>query len=629
MKTKVVIIISLAGVLLSAGLFFFIKGSDTDELAEKKAVIAFLAAFNQHIQQDHTDSLQAYFDNSQNIKPVKRLLGLLAGKQSVNSDETPLASITLAVEESNIQLGADKMITARIPASFSQGDMEKKRSELVFRIRKTAAEEYKIMQVDAKQFLGDYIAYENLIRTRTLTDADIYSPVTLASFKVADELKKQYDSVIWFSHIKNETWYYVTNGKWFFNEVQTDAVVPYKMGLVGPDLKLVIPVEYSLVHTIGTTFENLIEVEKDNKKGFYDLKGKIVVPVEYEHIFPVNATEGIAVLNTGNDFYWLKNDYTISEKVDLKIGDVLEMLKQDKAFTLKQGSADHITEFNSRYDHGSIYIPSSYLVDLNFLPSVKTFENPLRRNVAWEGVSTNYTVKTDDATEPSSGNDWLKTTFYSIRDYFLGGRSEFYDKKNLVVVDRKNNRFLAVDVYADYDEDAAEQLCQVPVRFRALTDSLYEIRSAGRLEVDLYDTAKYVFGGTSYSYFTIRNNKLVPLETNRRFAFTKYTRMDDSYLGGCYEMYTRKGEKSEKTKLGYLNTELLEWIKNDIYADYAYKFTNKRWAEIMEGGMAYYQKGGDYNDKHYSKNVEDSLTAIDKYNIDFINQKINSGKTKK
>lgn len=629
MKTKAVIIISLAGVLLSAGIFFFIKGSGTDELSEKKEIIAFLTAFDRQLKQDQPDSLVNSFDHSQNMKSVKRLLGLLAGKQSFNSDDKPLAAISLAVEESDIRFGTDKMITAAIPASFSQGDMEKKQSRLIFKIRKVTAHQYKIIQVDARQFLGDFIAYENLIRTRELTDADIYSPVALAAFKVADDLKKQYDSVIWFSHIKNETWYYVANGKWDISEVQGDSAGLYKMGLVGPDLKLRIPVEYSLVHTIGATFENLVEVEKGNKKGFYDLNGKIIVPVEYEHIFPVTATEGIAVLNTGNDFYWLKSDYTISDKADLKIGDILEKLKQDKSFTLTQRTADHITEFNSRYEHGSLYIPSSYLADLNFVSPVKTFENPLRRNVAWEGVSTNYIVKTDDAAETSSGNDWLKTTFYSIRDYFLGGRSEFYDKKNLVIVDKKNNRFLAVDVYSEYDEDPSAQLCQVPIKFRALTDSLYEVRSVGRLEVDLYDSTKYVYGGTSYYYFTIRNNKLVPLETNRRFAFTKYVKMDESYLSGCYEMYTTKGEKSEKNKLSTLNTELLEWIKNDIYADYAYKFTNKRWAAIMEGGSAYYQKGGDYNNKHYSQNTEDSLTAIDKYNIDFINQKLGSSKTKK
>ncbi len=54
------------------------------------------------------------------------------------------------------------------------------------------------------------------------------------------------------------------------------------MGLVNPELKEIIPARYDLIHNINGTFPGLIEVEKDGKKGFYDIAGNIAIPVKYD-----------------------------------------------------------------------------------------------------------------------------------------------------------------------------------------------------------------------------------------------------------------------------------------------------------------------------------------------------------
>ena len=83
--------------------------------------------------------------------------------------------------------------------------------------------------------------------------------------------------------------------------------------------------------------------------------------------------------------------------------------------------------------------------------------------------------------------------------------------------------------------------------------------------------------------------------------------------GGYYD--TR-----QKKTVDHLTPEMLRYIKNEIYADYRYEFKDKRWLEIF-AEMPSYQNYGEKN-KPDNESVDDSLTAIDKYNINWISQKL-------
>jgi hypothetical protein len=78
--------------------------------------------------------------------------------------------------------------------------------------------------------------------------------------------------------------------------------------------------------------------------------------------------------------------------------------------------------------------------------------------------------------------------------------------------------------------------------------------------------------------------------------------------------------------LNHLNAEVLRYIKNEIYADYRYQFKDKRWQDVFSE-MDSYNNQTDVI-KPNNANVNDSLTAIDKYNINWITQKINALKAK-
>ena len=175
--------------------------------------------------------------------------------------------------------------------------------------------------------------------------------------------------------------------------------------------------------------------------------------------------------------------------------------------------------------------------------------------------------------------------------------------------------------------DSLDGICDVN-NIKILNDSLYEVKAGAVLWADLYDSTKTLTGGPYYHYLSVRNNKLVELPNHRYFGFTKYVKMDDSYLNGCYRLLIGKVYKNSKpTTVDHVTPDLLRYMKNEIYADYGYQFKDKRWQQIFEDMPAYGYDADTQKPKEGNVSVDDSLTDIDKYNINWIAQKLKGIKT--
>ena len=92
---------------------------------------------------------------------------------------------------------------------------------------------------------------------------------------------------------------------------------------------------------------------------------------------------------------------------------------------------------------------------------------------------------------------------------------------------------------------------------------------------------------------------------------------------GNYDVHFDK--RQEKT-IDQITPEMLRYIKNEIYADYRYQFKDKRWMEVFADMQSYNNYSG--TDRPNNVNVDDSLTVIDKYNLNWIAQKLKGAKTK-
>lgn len=606
MKSKPVVI-SVAVIIVLAVAFLFVRAKFWAK-PEKKEITQFLVDFKNQLQYHNPDSVLAFFEMKERPKPLIRFASILCGNSGFNGKSKPLFSFDVNVDASDVTVLSPDVIQVIVPVEFHGKVLPDQKSVLQLKIHRVGSHRYKIMQVDAQAFLADYLAYENKIKSKTVNPADIYSPATLAAFATAEKLKSRYDSVLWFAHDhNNRTYYYVAKGKWDMGKTEVDSAQTGMMGLVGPDLKELIPPKYDLIHNIGGTFEGLIEVDSNHKHGFYDLNGNMILPAEYDQVFPVDDEIHLAALRKGDDYYWLDSGYKVTDKADIKIKDVLDMLPKNGSFTYSSYFPGFITEFNSRDDHAALFISPSYLVDLKLMDPVLKYRNELRHNVEYDDISNNYEVNFK-GTVPQKEMNWLEAAFYSIRNYYVGGRSEFYDSKTMIITDNKRNQAYSAVIQSDYsagDGDGALSGKCNENELRMINDTLYEVKSTAITEAYL-DDKHDLSEAPIYHYLYIKNNKLVEKQNNRLFSFTKFVKMDDSYLNGCY-VY------NNKTKNRFPD-DMLRYMKNEIFADYNYKFKDSTWINAFADRFP--------NFKADNVSVEDSLTEIDRYNINWINERL-------
>lgn len=430
MKAKPMLILATA--LLCCAAFF---ARCSRHSANNEALNSFLNLVNLQVQNQQTAELMKDFQMPQKRQAVRQLINLICNKAGISKSSKPIFTVTMNMENNDASIINEKLTKVIIPLKLHRDSIEEKSTTLTFKIKEVANSTFKIVDVDAKDFLSDYVGYENLVRQKTLTDADIYSPQTIAAFKVADGLKAKYDSIPWFQHVDGKTWYYVVKGKFDLYNGR-DTVHNFKMGLVSPEQKEVIPADFDLIHNIGATFPNLVEVEKDHKRGFYNLTGEVVLPVAYDQVYPISDDEDLAVVRKGNDYYHWKKGFSLSDAdPNIKIADMLPRIQAyGRSQKLTEQVMQNVMEHNSRDDHGSIYIAPSYMVDWGLLSIVQEFKNPLRKNIEYEEVSNLYELQFDGKTDNES---WLSSVFYSIKDDYIGGRGGLYEHRNVMLVDKK------------------------------------------------------------------------------------------------------------------------------------------------------------------------------------------------
>ncbi|MDN3582018.1 WG repeat-containing protein [Mucilaginibacter flavus] len=624
MKTKPILIIIAVILLIAGGAFFYLRIKNNKP--GKGEVQLFLNAFNKQIKAGNVDSAKAYFEDQQKGKLVKVLLNVLCNKTNTGGKDKPLFKLSMNTEDALITVVNSEFVTARVATKFTYDGLPQELSTILFTIHKIVGGQYKITQVDARGFVKDYVAFQTKVYNKITPVTDIYSAITLAAFKAAEKLQTRYDSVLWFDHVNNKTFYYVIKGKLpdgfnYANKPLENDASDYKMGLVNPDLKEIIPVEYDLIHNVSGAIEGLIEVEKAKKKGFYKIDGKMAVPVEYDEVYPLKAGGNLAVLKNGDDFFYLKADTTVSEKIaDFKVADMVPLIKTfGDSYTLSEKSSKNIMEYNSKERNASLVIAPSYLVNLQLLDKFLDFPNPLRKVLGEEEEEgSGYIDVAFDGEKKGDDDNWFQTAFYSIADDYLGGRGGLYKSKSILVVDKKHNQILGFngDVYIGGEEGYGELSGSCNENsLKAINDSLFEYKTTAQIGYPLFNPEVTIDEGTYYRYLQVKNGKFVLLPSRRVFP-TQFIKLDDSYLQGCYVLGIGTYSNRKTKTIDHVTKEILQYMKNEIYASYKYRFKAKEWNDAF----AYRFNSVDTTT---NVSVDDSLTVIDKYNIAFINSKLN------
>jgi hypothetical protein len=514
---------------------------------------------------------------------------------------------TLDLEHSVIDSDEDeKDIKVTVPFKLTDKEGEVENGSIVLTIITT---DDGFLITDMSQELAKEILWRN--RRLALNHEDLqqrkkYDSIWREVRTHESVLRKQYDSVVFFTKINNHLLFYVVSGKWVYpypyDSIQYDSG-DYKVGVVNADNKVIVPVEYSKIYNPGGTFPGIIEVERNRLRGLFTIGGEQLVPAEYDGIYPTKAAGALAQLRKGNRYGWVDSKGRISFEENSHPDKTLfqSPLESNAILGWKfvhPGSVSVLVDMagNAEESAGIIVYPS-FVRDFGITrvahPWVLNDVNMLGMGM------TDTEIKFERA-------ESVADKLYGLISFFMesgaDARGYQFRQNDLLVLDSnmvKVDHLEKLSTKSDGQDPCGA--ARIGPSYRIVKTGLYESND----------------GDGNYRYWEIdENGKIRPLSTARIYAFTKFVQLDESYFKNCryeslpYESIKWEDETSPNVVItSGISSNELDVMRNEIFAEYGFIFKSPKW-------KAYFEKLSWYKPRF--ENVDNQLTEIDKHNIKFI-----------
>ncbi|MEM7373457.1 MAG: YARHG domain-containing protein [Bacteroidota bacterium] len=439
------------------------------------------------------------------------------------------------------------------------------------------------------------------------------SPTDQASiqgtYSLIQKLSDIYDAVPYVFLSEADTFFVVANGKW-----EADLLPPYThclLGVVNHELQTIIPVQFDKIYNPGGTVAEHIEVERNGKKGLFQLDGTEVLPPEYDGIYPARLPGTLVQVKKEEAFGWVgKNGNLHMEKSQHPILHVSPITSQQISYWKYDVTSPTLIPFlpailESKEDSAGILIPPSYLLALGTVP-------PLTKDI---DLHKEPTMLMDPVHRVNSSTGSILSFRKIKRD--IWALFSLYEETGVHARDYhvETNRLTTltedlsvIDTLAFLDNGDNYTLCQ-EAGFQLVNDTTLEVKESGYSNKTHLPYAQMEW----YRYYSISSTgDIQPLTSNRIFDFTKFIRINPEYFQGCFAQGHPSPDDDGNMLLSkHLSIEDLDIMRNEIFADYGYTFQSDKWQRYF-GEFDWYQP------QHAS--VDHLLTDIDKYNIKIILQ---------
>lgn len=447
---------------------------------------------------------------------------------------------------------------------------------------------------------------------KPVVDYEIEENEKFATVEVYEKIKpyleaisKQYDSVSYFCDLDTNYLFYVQNGN--------------RKGVVNKEGKILIPLVYSKIYSPGGTVKGLIEVEKGDERGLYDFSGNLAVPVKYQSIYPVNYDDVLVQVRLGNQYGVVTKEgnevFDTTGLVDDEFfkSPYLNKKAQDWKFDVNAEHilflqpVDYVRYQNDVIDGRAVVITPSYLMELDFYP--EKIQGIIMETNADFGVAESKA----EVKEVKSLWGNIVAAFTEYYEIGLDARGYETEKNNLITVNEKGEIVSKVEFYQPYIPFSPCGKDKKVFSTRFIDSSLFEVKSYAYFGGRNTKDTNYYDAHDEYFYYRIKpNGKIEKLETNRRYAFTKYVAINESYLKGCFSSLINNeyGAQNNAKVRENLSLEDVLVMKNEIYADYGYIFTDAKWRDYFKKKQWY---------KAELSDIEPILAEADRHNLAFIN----------
>ncbi len=555
----------------------------------------FLTRLNASLNSTDTD-LSGFFDGRQSRENVSTVLGIL--RNTAHEFIRCYAGF-----ESAVIIQKDDGMQVQVPVQFVSNNLEKEyRGEAVLTLLlKPDNDDLIIVRIDGDDFYKAFAGIKN--EMEWLVEREVEYRKREPLYASARAIQQNFDSVIWFTEYRDHAFFYVVNGNWvnYFRDYQArNPNEGHQMGLVDQDGKILIPAEYELIGTPGFNFENIVEVTRNGKYGYFDLAAaKEVIPAEYDIIVPHGPDDILCFVRRDSMYGYFDYAYVYHEGFQTPVQErwVKEFAFLPQHLKLDAGHQS-LCEIPSReYAGYGIVMPPSYLVGTGIFASIVGNISPTDFPIqGW----TDY-VETE-GTRYAGITETLSALVTTIKERYLDGREEFYRHDKIAFVAPSMDT-LAVSLIGGAGD----------VSFRIL-DSLIEVRH--------YSTDESYFEESytpdimpGYFYFRMRDNlSLTALKSTRLFPQTEFVYLDSSYFVGKFKHFAIHQvdgtEVYRYDEIDFLSSGSIAFMRDEILASYGLKFAD----EERNGWFYQYREVPERN----RSEIDAMLNDIDRHNLNFL-----------
>src|ERR1041385_3395344 len=256
----------------------------------------FLSEFQGKLNASDEEILK-FFQTKQNKEEILKAIAILQNK------DTAFVSVKPFFEQATANW-ENLFLKVEVPIDIIGSDKEIHRNKFFMNLFQRDGRYY-VGRLDADEMYKQYMTVKNSDEgalARRMADVKVY-------YDKAKELQKNYDSVIWYAHHKNMTYYYAVKGTYNFDSLKKGVKQDYKMGLLDETGKVIVPAEYELIGNPSISLKGAVEVKKGGKTGYYSLEGNEIVPTVYEWLIPYEENETVALVKKDSVYGWLDKAY--------------------------------------------------------------------------------------------------------------------------------------------------------------------------------------------------------------------------------------------------------------------------------------------------------------------------------
>lgn len=462
--------------------------------------------------------------------------------------------------------------------------------------KKDIAESTSIQESSKAPATVPVLEEENESRTKSTSSLN-HSTITDSTLRIiAQRLQTKYSSVPYYFDYKNEPYFYVG----FRDKNDTST----KFGLTDGEARLLLETDFDKLYNPDVTLVKCLEVKQVDKLGLFNYAENVLLEPQFEYIVPEAGDYVERAYGTKNGA-WYKIEFNDEFKVTECQYDFVETLRSlDYSSSIFQNrpliniaTVLGETEY-AQYTGNGVAITPSYIERLGVIPKISQ-DLILREqgtDVGLEELTLSYVDHSSIGSITSFILNLYETNF-DMRDFVE-------DQKVLVVLNHSNNSSKARSINFLYKE----YFCQEE-NIVHISDSLIEVQStqsSGLL---------YHWESTFAYYSILPSGEIEHLKSNRNFDASKFTLLEERHFKGCFGKSMTQEERDQLSsedhdlsvwRSDHLSIEDLDIMRNEIFAEFGYKFSTAKWQDYF-GQFAWYRPAFD--------NIDDQLSETDKANI--------------